>query len=158
METLFDIAYLTTVIMIGIRMIRKSKGVAQYRLFGIMAVILGLGDAFHLVPRAIALFTTGLENYTFALGVGKFITSVTMTVFYVLLYYVWRLRYKVEGKQSLTITVYALAILRIILCLLHPGGAVCRYHPSNRRIDDSQNLRLCRECSDWLLRYEKAKA
>lgn len=33
-----------------------------------MAVILGCGDAFHLVPRAIALCTTGLENYTTALG------------------------------------------------------------------------------------------
>lgn len=27
------------------------------------AVILGCGDAFHLVPRAIALCTTGLENF-----------------------------------------------------------------------------------------------
>lgn len=45
-----------------------------------MAVVLGLGDSFHLVPRAIALCTTGLENFTTALGTGKFITSITMTV------------------------------------------------------------------------------
>ena len=38
------------------------------------------------IPRALALCTTGLESYTFALGLGKWITSVTMTVFYVLLY------------------------------------------------------------------------
>ena len=70
-----------------------------------MAVVLGCGDAFHLIPRAIALCTTGLENYTVALGIGKMITSVTMTLFYVLLYYVWRVRYQVEDKKELTITV-----------------------------------------------------
>ncbi len=75
------------------------------------------GDAFHLVPRMVALCTTGLENYTVALGVGKFITSITMDVFYVMLYYVWKLRYNVQGKQSLTIIIYILAALRIILCL-----------------------------------------
>lgn len=118
METLFDVVYLTTVIIIGLLMIKGSKGNKQYLLFGIMAITLGFGDAFHLVPRAWALCTTGLENYTATLGIGKFITSLTMTVFYVLLYYVWRLRYKVEGKKGLTITVYVLALLRIILCLM----------------------------------------
>ena len=86
-ETLFDVVYLVLVITVGIKMIRQSKGARQYRLFGIMAVTLECGDAFHLVPRAYALCTTGLENYTAALGIGKFITSITMTVFYILLYY-----------------------------------------------------------------------
>lgn len=116
-ETLFDIIYLVTVITIGTLMIRQCKGNLQYKLFGIMAVTLGLGDAFHLVPRAIALCTTGLEDYTVALGIGKLITSVTMTVFYILLYYVWRLRYQVEGKRNLTVIVYVLALVRVILCL-----------------------------------------
>ena len=116
-EILFDIIYLVTVITIGTLMIRQCKGNLQYKLFGIMAVTLGLGDAFHLVPRAIALCTTGLEDYTVALGIGKLITSVTMTVFYILLYYVWRLRYQVEGKRNLTVIVYVLALIRVILCL-----------------------------------------
>lgn len=116
-ETLFDVVYLVLVITVGIKMIRQSKGDRQYRLFGIMAVTLGCGDAFHLVPRAYALCTTGLENYTAALGIGKFITSITMTVFYILLYYVWRTRYKIEGKKEITIAVYLMAALRIILCL-----------------------------------------
>ena len=116
-ETLFDVVYLVLVITVGIKMIRQSKGDRQYRLFGIMAVTLGCGDAFHLVPRAYALCTTGLENYTEALGIGKFITSITMTVFYILLYYVWRTRYKIEGKKEITIAVYLMAALRISLCL-----------------------------------------
>lgn len=117
METLFDVVYLTTVTLLGITMIRKNNGNRQYLLFGIMAVTLGAGDAFHLVPRAYALCTAGLENFVVALGVGKLITSVTMTLFYVLLYYVWRIRYNITGKNGLTVAMYALAALRIVLCL-----------------------------------------
>ena len=117
-ETLFDIVYLTTVITLGVRMIRGCKDNPQFRLFGIMAVVLGSGDSFHLIPRAVALCTTGPENYTAALGIGKLITSVTMTIFYVLLYYVWRQRYHIQGKNFLTATVYGLAAMRIILCLM----------------------------------------
>lgn len=117
-ETLFDAVYLTTVITLGIRMLRGSKGNAQFALFGAMAVLLGAGDAFHLVPRALALCTTGLENYTVALGLGKWITSVTMTIFYVLLYYVWRARYQVSGKNGLTAAVWGLAATRVALCMM----------------------------------------
>ena len=117
-ETLFDIVYLVSVITIGVLMIRGCKGERQFRLFGWMAVVLGAGDAFHLIPRAFALCTTGLENYTAALGLGKWITSVTMTVFYVLLYYVWRQRYQVHGQNGLTAAVYVLAGLRIVLCMM----------------------------------------
>jgi hypothetical protein len=82
-----------------------------------MTLILGCGDAFHLVPRIIALCTTGLENYTAALGFGKLITSISMTLFYVILYHIWKIRYNVTDKNALTISVYASAITRIILCL-----------------------------------------
>ena len=74
-ETVFDAVYLISVITIGILMIRGSKGESQFRLFGWMAVVLGAGDSFHLVPRAFALCTTGLEHYTVPLGIGKWITS-----------------------------------------------------------------------------------
>lgn len=118
METGFDIVYLATVLTLGIKMLRQCGDRAQFRLFGAMAVVLGAGDAFHLVPRAVALCTTGLENYTVALGAGKWITSITMTVFYILLYYVWRLRYQVQGHRGVTALVWVLAALRIGLCMM----------------------------------------
>ena len=121
-ETLFDVVYLITVVTLGFIMIKRSEGERQYLLFGIMAVTLGFGDAFHLVPRAVALCTTGLDNYTVPLGVGKLITSITMTIFYVLMYYAYRERYRVSGKSSLTIGVWTLAIARIILCLFPQNG------------------------------------
>lgn len=117
-ETIFDVVYLVTVVTLGVRMIKNSKGEKQYLLYGVMAVTLGCGDAFHLVPRAVALCTTGLQNYTAALGIGKLITSVTMTVFYVLLYVVWRERYQVTGKKGITAAVLTLAVARIALCLM----------------------------------------
>ncbi len=117
-ETLFDTVYLFSVITIGILMIRKSKGNRQFTMFGIMAVILGSGDAFHLVPRATALCTTGLENFTVQLGLGKWITSVTMTIFYVVLYHIWRERYQIKGYKAATAAIYGLAGLRIVLCMM----------------------------------------
>ncbi|MCH4207436.1 MAG: hypothetical protein LKF79_00445 [Solobacterium sp.] len=116
-ETIFDIVYLTTVITLGIKMIRSCNGIKQFKLYGIMAVTLGCGDAFHLIPRAYALCTTGLAAHAASLGIGKLITSITMTAFYVLLYYVLRERYHIEGKKNLTIAVWALAAARVILCL-----------------------------------------
>ena len=117
-ETLFDVCYLVSVIMIGIRMVKSSKNSRQFKLFGWMAIVLGAGDSFHLIPRMIALCTTGLENFTVALGLGKWITSVTMTLFYVLLYYVWRERYEIKGQKNLTIAVYLFAAIRIALCMM----------------------------------------
>ena len=55
-ETLFDIVYLITVITLGICMIRGNRGRRQYLLYGVMAVTLGCGDAFHLVPRGRAVY------------------------------------------------------------------------------------------------------
>ena len=51
-ETLFDVIYLVTVITVGIIMMTKGKDKKEFFLFGVMAVTLGCGDAFHLVPRA----------------------------------------------------------------------------------------------------------
>lgn len=129
-ESVFDAFYLILVITIGILMIKGSKGNVQFRLFGWMAVVLGAGDSFHLIPRALALCTTGLENYTVSLGLGKWITSVTMTIFYVLLYYVWRRRYKMSGRAAITAAVYGLAGVRIVLCMM----------PQNQWLSDESQL------------------
>ena len=39
-ETVFDIFYLAAVLTVGIRMIRGSKSGSQFKLFGLMAVVL----------------------------------------------------------------------------------------------------------------------
>ena len=116
METAFDILYLCTVCILGFTMIRKAKGSRMLLLFGIMAVTLGLGDAFHLVPRAYALCTDGLAAHTTALGIGKFITSITMTIFYLLLFHIWELRYN-RHSPLLRTGMYLLCLLYTSRCV-----------------------------------------
>jgi hypothetical protein len=118
LEIIFDICYLAIVITLGILMVKGSAGRKQYLLFGTMALTLGCGDAFHLVPRVLALCTTGLAAWAPVLGIGKLVTSITMTIFYVLLYYVWRARYQVQGKRGLTSVVWILSVARVLLCLM----------------------------------------
>lgn len=118
METLFDIFYLFSVTFLGFQMIRQGREQKLFRLFGVMAVVLGIGDAFHLIPRAYALSTTGLAHHATALGMGKLITSITMTIFYIILYEIWRIRYQIHECKTLSTAIYLLAIIRIILCLL----------------------------------------
>lgn len=129
-ETIFDLIYLSTVITLGIIMMNKGKGTKEFFLFGVMAVTLGFGDAFHLIPRALALCTTGLESYTVWLGAGKWITSITMTIFYVMLYYVWRIRYQTKGSHGITAAVYVLSATRIALC----------FFPQNKWLSDDGPL------------------
>ncbi len=116
-ETVFDVLYLGFAITAGLTMFIKGKD-PLVKKAGLMAALLGAGDSFHLIPRAYALWTTGLEANAAALGIGKLITSITMTIFYLILYYVWRDRYQIKGRKSLTVAMWTLSALRIALCML----------------------------------------
>ena len=113
-ESIFDILYLAFAITAGIIILIKGKGQAP-KMYGIAAIILGAGDAFHLVPRILNCFSDA--DYTVWLGSGKFVTSVTMSLFYLILYYAYM---SVYGKKSkpVHITVFVLYWVRIILCVL----------------------------------------
>lgn len=120
MEGFFDLAYLGVVLFLGIRLLfEKERGA---RRFGIMAIVLGAGDAFHLVPRVVSNLTpNGFERYVFALSWGQFVTSITMTLFYILfyLYYVERTGDRDKKKGML---ILGLAALRLVLVLLPQNG------------------------------------
>ncbi len=118
-ETGFDIVYLVSVIWIGVLILNKTKGSKSKQLFGYAAILLGVGDSFHLIPRMLAHFTdNGFVVYAKALGIGQLITSITMTVFYCLLLEAITKRYRMslpKGQMALT---YILAIARVVLCLM----------------------------------------
>ena len=84
-ESIFDVCYLIFAIISGIMLLVKSKGRKDIRIFGWMTLLLGCGDAFHLIPRVLNYWTAA--DYTVSLGIGKLITSETMTVFYLLMDY-----------------------------------------------------------------------
>lgn len=119
-ETIFDICYLGFVVTAGRIMLFKGREPVVKKA-GLMAALLGAGDAFHLIPRSYALWTDGLEANAAALGGGKFITSITMTIFYLILYYIWRDYFKIDGRKKLTAAMWILSLSRIALCLL-PGN------------------------------------
>ena len=118
-ESTFDILYLIFAITSGCVMLAKAQNRTQ-KLMGVSALILGCGDAFHLVPRVLNYFVDA--DFTAALGIGKLVTSVTMTVFYVLLYYVWLGYYKETEKKERTAAIWILAAIRIILCAFPQNG------------------------------------
>ncbi|MCR4750382.1 MAG: hypothetical protein K5877_11395 [Lachnospiraceae bacterium] len=118
-ESTFDILYLLFAIISGVIILKQANGKTE-KCMGIAALVLGCGDAFHLVPRVLNYFTD--TDMTAPLGIGKLVTSITMTAFYVLLYYVWLGHYVEKENRSMTIAVWCLAAVRVILCLFPQNG------------------------------------
>ena len=54
-ESTFDILYLLFAVASGLVILKRAKSRAE-RLMGLAALILGCGDAFHLVPRVLNYF------------------------------------------------------------------------------------------------------
>ena len=127
MEGIFDLFYLSFAVYAGLTMLLKGKS-PYVRLFGLMSLTLASGDSFHLIPRVIALLTTGLNDYKISLGLGKLITSVTMTFFYLLLYFSIELRTQTKS-QFLRILCIGLTIIRVILCLFPQNDWFSRTPP-----------------------------
>lgn len=119
MESIFDIVYLIFAIGMGIYLIFKGRDKLT-KTYGLMSLVLGLGDSFHLIPRIYALNTTGLEANFRILGFGKAVTSISMTGFYLILYRVYK-DYYGEDNKNLDKIMILLAGLRIFLGLL-PGN------------------------------------
>lgn len=135
-ESSFYVIYLVFILGLGIYFIKQSlnSNKRYYILFGLACLILGIGDAFHLVPRAIGLFNKTLDNPSSTLamwlGIGKLITSVTMTIFYVLVYLFIFKRMGIKRYIYLDIIVCVLFISRIVLLAL----------PQNDWINNSNDM------------------
>ena len=114
-ESLFDLFYLVYAVTTGMIILHRRRDLTG-RLAGSAVLVLGFGDAFHLVPRVLNYFITG--DYTMWLGLGKLVTSVTMTVFYLLVYRIWLQVYGEPENRKLSLALYLLAAVRIILCLM----------------------------------------
>ncbi len=126
-ESLFDILYLVFTITVGIIMLIKARNKTE-KMMGIAALILGCGDAFHLVPRVLNYFVDA--DFTSALGIGKLVTSITMTVFYIILWFIGLSVYNLNSKTYLSSAVISAAVIRVALCLF----------PQNRWIENSSDM------------------
>ena len=118
-ESTFDVLYLLFAIISGCVLLYRAQNQTGKRM-GLSALILGCGDAFHLVPRVLNYFVD--RDFTAALGIGKLVTSITMPLFYLLVYYVWLGYYRVQENRGTTMVLWILALLRIALCLFPQNG------------------------------------
>ena len=114
MEAVFCVFYIVFTVIMGFKIIRKSDKNRQILLYGIMSLVLVFGDAFHLVPRIFAAINR-TADYSFSLGIGKMITSITMTIFYLILYFIFEMRYE-KKSVPMRASVIALSVIRIALC------------------------------------------
>lgn len=128
-EAIFDIIYLLAALAIGIFLLMTSSTDIARMLAGIMAIVLALGDAFHLVPRIAVILGKPEEKLQSALGRGKQITSITMTVFYLLLWRIGLVLINPGISPMWTNLIYILAVIRIFLCLLPQNQWQERYAP-----------------------------
>ena len=86
-ESTFDILYLIFAILTGVLILIKRRNKNDV-LMGTAALILGIGDSFHLVPRVLNYFID--SDFTWYLGLGKLVTSITMTIFYILVFLLYK--------------------------------------------------------------------
>ena len=130
-ESVFSLGYLVFAWTAGIILLLRGCTVP-----GIMILVLGGGDSFHLVPRIVDnLFP--LKRRLFLLGLGNLISSITMTVFYILLFFAVFEMCSVKGTdytafdKFVIISLSVLGAVRIALCLI----------PSNNWFDGKGNVK-----------------
>lgn len=133
MEAIFDVCYLSFDLIAGILFLAFSKGRPLFLLYGILTLTLCGGDAFHLVPRVMRALKGSNEKIKRQLGIGLQVSSITMTIFYVLLLYIWKCTfYEMKASLILEILIWISAIIRIVICLL----------PQNNWCSDTGNMKL----------------
>ena len=100
---------------------------------GILTLTLCGGDAFHLVPRIFRAFRGSTPKIKHLMGTGLQISSITMTAFYVILLFIWKLTFPdFTAPAAVEVMIWASAIIRIAVCLL----------PQNNWCTDEGNLKL----------------
>lgn len=117
-EAVFCIAYLVFDLIAAILFFAGAGGSQTLLLFGVLTLVLGGGDAFHLIPRVVKAFCGDDSKVEWWSGLGLMVSSITMTVFYVLLFYIWETIFpQISYPPVLSVLVWASAAVRIGLCL-----------------------------------------
>lgn len=133
MEAIFDAGYLIFDLIAAILFFTYAKGNTLFILYGILTLTLCGGDAFHLVPRIIRAARGTNDRIKKQLGIGLQISSITMTVFYIILMYVWKYTFPdFNIPAAVKAMVWISAIIRIAVCLL----------PQNNWCTEDGNLKL----------------
>ena len=133
MEAIFDAAYLIFDLIAALLFFFFSQGNPLFILYGILTLTLCGGDAFHLVPRILRAVRGSNDKIKRQLGIGLQVSSITMTVFYIILMYIWKFNFpELAAPVSIEAIVWISAIVRIVICLF----------PQNNWCSEEGNLKL----------------
>jgi hypothetical protein len=97
-EIAFNVTYLIVVWTLVVLMVVRRDAVAEAdrpvaRRFTLAFALLALGDTGHVGFRVVAYALGGLEASPVLVGLGALSTAYTVTIFYMLMVDIWRLRY-----------------------------------------------------------------
>ena len=110
-----------------------SQGNMLFILYGILTLTLCGGDAFHLVPRIIRAVRGINDKIKRQLGIGLQVSSITMTVFYIILMYIWKFTFpEFEIPVIIKAIIWISAVVRIVICMF----------PQNNWCTDEGNMKL----------------
>ncbi len=117
-EAIFCIIYLIFILITTLIFFLNSNKSPAIQLFGLLTLILGAGDSFHLVPRILIAFKGNSSKLDWYSGLGLLISSITMTIFYIILYYIWKTIFpEITISPIIGTILWISAIIRIVLCL-----------------------------------------
>lgn len=132
-ESIFDVGYLLFALISGIIFLTKASGNTLFILYGILTLTLCFGDSFHLVPRVVKGFKGTSEKVTWFLNFGLQMSSITMTIFYIIYIYIWKATFpSLTAPLFVVLLIWISAVFRILVCLL----------PQNNWYNDKGNVKL----------------
>ena len=125
-EVVFNITYLIVIWGLVVLMLRKFSGVKPddqkiAKRILIIFALLALGDTGHVGFRVIAYAMGGLEANPILLGLGALSTAYTVTLFYMLLVDIWRLRFN-KKLGWFEIVLLAAGVIRLIVMAFPQNG------------------------------------
>ena len=133
MEAIFDMAYLIFDLVAAILFFIFSQGNMLFILYGVLTLTLCGGDAFHLVPRIIRAVHGSNDKIKRQLGIGLQVSSITMTVFYIILMYIWKFTFpELKMPAIIEAIIWISAVVRIVICMF----------PQNNWCTDEGNMKL----------------
>ncbi len=131
-ENVFCIGYLVFALVAGIVFMTRAAatGNSFYKICAVMTLLLGGGDAFHLIPRILINFkgstadSEEIRKRDFWLGLGNLISSVTMTVFYLFFFTALAVKHGendissvIGSKFTVLLILVVLSVVRVALCV-----------------------------------------
>ena len=133
MEAIFDVAYLIFDLIAAMLFFIFSQGKTLFILYGILTLTLCGGDAFHLVPRIIRAVHGTNDKIKRQLGIGLQVSSITMTVFYIILMYIRKYTFpELNIPVILEAVIWISAVVRIVICMF----------PQNNWCTEEGNIKL----------------